>query len=404
MAPPPLSTDQPSRKSQLPPPTPSPLTSTSSTNTSAGVTSHHHHHHPSVHSLYPIFGPSHLSDNFIHAFSGATAGLVSGVITCPLDVIKTKLQAQGGFRRHDVSGRGGHYNGFTGTAKMIWKEEGVKGMYRGLGPIILGYLPTWAVYFTVYERCKRWLGHEEPKQQWLTHILSAMIAGGSSTICTNPIWVIKTRLMSQASYSDYNDPTHTGPRPPWHYKSTIDAARKMYLHEGLGAFYSGLGPALLGLTHVAVQFPLYEQFKKVFVRREANHFASGKNPGERGEVDFLGILAASVLSKICASSATYPHEVLRTRLQTQFRPNGKTASGGTTAAAAPRYAGIVRTARTVYLEEGWRAFYAGMGTNMIRALPASAMTLLTYEMCKFLLKIHFLGGMGVKGDEWMWLS
>lgn len=297
---------------------------------------------------------------------------------------------------------------------MIWKEEGVKGMYRGLGPIILGYLPTWAVYFTVYERCKRWLGHEEPKQQWLTHILSAMIAGGSSTICTNPIWVIKTRLMSQASYSDYNDPTHTGPRPPWHYKSTIDAARKMYLHEGLGAFYSGLGPALLGLTHVAVQFPLYEQFKKVFVRREANHFASGKNPGERGEVDFLGILAASVLSKICASSATYPHEVLRTRLQTQFRPNGKTASGvgsavigtpgsgggfvsgdgvagavveGTTAAAAPRYAGIVRTARTVYLEEGWRAFYAGMGTNMIRALPASAMTLLTYEMCStYLLK------------------
>jgi len=189
----------------------------------------------------------------------------------------------------------------------------------------------------------------------------------------------------------------------------------MYLHEGLGAFYSGLGPALLGLTHVAVQFPLYERFKKVFVRKEASHFASGKNPGESGEVDFLGILAASVLSKICASSATYPHEVLRTRLQTQFRPNGKTASGGgggggsvvigapgsgggfvsgdgvtgravmegATAAAAPRYAGIVRTAQTVYREEGWRAFYAGMGTNMIRAVPASAMTLLTYEICKF---------------------
>jgi len=182
----------------------------------------------------------------------------------------------------------------------------------------------------------------------------------------------------------------------------------MYLHEGLGAFYSGLGPALLGLTHVAVQFPLYEQFKKVFVRKEASHFASGKNPGESGEVDFLGILAASVLSKICASSVTYPHEVLRTRLQTQFRPNGKTAIGGGStaggapgsgggfvsgdgipgrtvgegAAATPRYVGIVRTARTVYGEEGWRAFYAGMGTNMIRAVPASAMTLLTYEMCK----------------------
>ena len=175
----------------------------------------------------------------------------------------------------------------------------------------------------------------------------------------------------------------------------------MYLYEGIGAFYSGLGPALLGLTHVAVQFPLYEQFKRIFVRNR------GVTPRAAGDVDFLGILAASVLSKICASSVTYPHEVLRTRLQTQFRPNGKpkltvvngsTGSGGgfvsgdgvtnsairgsPEAKPSPRYVGIIRTARTVYAEEGWRAFYAGMGTNMIRAVPASAMTLLTYEMCK----------------------
>jgi solute carrier family 25 folate transporter 32 len=30
-------------------------------------------------------------------------------------------------------------------------------------------------------------------------------------------------------------------------------------------------------------------------------------------------------------------------------------------------------------EEGWRAFYAGMGTNMIRAVPAATVTFLTYE-------------------------
>ena len=248
-------------------------------------------------------------------------------------------------------------------------------------------------------------GSSENRQHWVTHILSAMIAGGTSTLCTNPIWVVKTRLMSQSSHSTYLNPHDAGPRAPWHYNGTIDAVRKMYLYEGIGAFYSGLGPALLGLTHVAVQFPLYEQFKRIFVR---NHIASGAVPGKAGDVDFLGILAASVLSKICASSVTYPHEVLRTRLQTQFRPNGKSkltringsaGSGGgfvsgdgvtsgviresLEAKPSPRYAGIIRTARTVYTEEGWRAFYAGMGTNMIRAVPASAMTLLTYEMCKF---------------------
>jgi solute carrier family 25 folate transporter 32 len=126
--------------------------------------------HP-MHHIYPLFFPSRISDSFIHAFSGATAGFASGVIVCPLDVIKTKLQAQGGFSirkprrpmahggaRVSVGGAMGErvlaYRGLVGTARTIWSEEGVRGMYRGLGPLILGYLPTWTVYFTVYEKAK----------------------------------------------------------------------------------------------------------------------------------------------------------------------------------------------------------------------------------------------------------
>jgi hypothetical protein len=78
-----------------------------------------------------------------------------------LDVIKTKLQAQGGFI--PVKKQGGHvghpkmYNGLVGTARTIWRTEGIRGMYRGLGPIVMGYLPTWAVWFTVYNKSKNFL-------------------------------------------------------------------------------------------------------------------------------------------------------------------------------------------------------------------------------------------------------
>jgi hypothetical protein len=120
---------------------------------------------------------------------------------------------------------------------------------------------------------------------------SSIIAGATSTMATNPIWVIKTRLMSQtphhdrAGYSLYpkgaNTPTS---RPtlhaPWHYKSTLDAARKMYTTEGILSFYSGLTPALLGLTHVAVQFPAYEFFKMKFTGRPMGAM-SGKK-GDQG--------------------------------------------------------------------------------------------------------------------------
>lgn len=44
------------------------------------------------------------------------------------------------------------------TAKDIVVRNGLKGLYRGLGPTMLGYLPTWAIYFTVYDGVKDWLG------------------------------------------------------------------------------------------------------------------------------------------------------------------------------------------------------------------------------------------------------
>ncbi|KAK6843524.1 hypothetical protein PG990_004596 [Apiospora arundinis] len=342
------------------------------------------------------------SDTQFNAVAGAIGGFTSGVVTCPLDVAKTKLQAQGGFIAMS-KGRHDHprmYNGLVGTFKTIFKNEGIRGLYRGLGPIVLGYLPTWAVWFTVYNKSKEYLTKKGDTYDLLRYPIavnfcSSIFAGASSTIVTNPIWVIKTRLMSQSG-SNRNQPyprsssTPTS-RPhvnsPWHYNSTIDAARKMYSTEGLRSFYSGLAPALLGLSHVAVQFPAYEYLRKKF---------TGQGMGETSDNfknEWLGVLSASIFSKILASSATYPHEVVRTRLQTQRRPTpgieylqglgiSETASGGRSGPDGipePKYKGIVRTVRTIYAEEGLRAFYAGMGVNMLRAVPAATVTMMTYE-------------------------
>lgn len=101
---------------------------------------------------------------YVTPFCGASAGVASGIVTCPLDVIKTKLQAQGGFQERKngklVAPSKEMYRGMLGTGKIIWKEEGVRGMYRGLGPMLLGYLPTWAVYLTVYDRTREYFHHQ----------------------------------------------------------------------------------------------------------------------------------------------------------------------------------------------------------------------------------------------------
>jgi solute carrier family 25 (mitochondrial folate transporter), member 32 len=109
----------------------------------------------------------------------------------------------------------------TATFRNIIQHDGWRGLYRGLGPTILGYLPTWAIYFAVYDGIKTRfgelpLGVDPPiakserlypapsakgyqpivrEHPWSLHLLSAMAAGATSTICTNPFWVIKTRFM-----------------------------------------------------------------------------------------------------------------------------------------------------------------------------------------------------------------
>lgn len=160
----------------------------------------------------------------------------------------------------------------------------------------------------------------------------------------------------------------------------------MYTSEGIFSFYSGLTPALLGLTHVAVQFPTYEFLKTSFTGQ-----GMGEQPGEGESQHWWGILGASVMSKILASSATYPHEVIRTRLQTQRRPvageqflqgmgiSSTGAKGEKPLVHIVKYRGVVSTFKTILHEEGWRAFYAGLGTNMMRAVPAATVTMLTYE-------------------------
>jgi len=80
--------------------------------------------------------------------AGAGAGLVSSIVTCPLDVVKTRLQAQ-------VSRKGAaDYEGVKETINRIWRSAGIRGLYRGLGPTVLGYLPTWGIYFSVYDQIK----------------------------------------------------------------------------------------------------------------------------------------------------------------------------------------------------------------------------------------------------------
>lgn len=126
---------------------------------------------PSPHepTSYPSRTTLCLSDTTIQSCAGAVSGTASSFITCPLDVMKTKLQGRAGLRLWTLDTvskrRAFRDRGLVGTGRATWHERGLVGMYQGLGPTMLANLPRGAIFFTVYHRVKGFLKERNSKSR-----------------------------------------------------------------------------------------------------------------------------------------------------------------------------------------------------------------------------------------------
>lgn len=127
--------------------------------------------------------------------------------------------------------------------------------------------------------------------------------------------------------------------------------------------------SLFGLTHVAVQFPLYEYLKKRARQASPQH-----------EETALDLLVASGLSKMCASLLTYPHEVVRSRMMD--------------ARCTPT---LRNTIGRIYQLEGFRGFYTGLHVSLIRVVPNCCITFMSYELLLRWSRKYMNDGDGVNG-------
>lgn len=79
---------------------------------------------------------------------GGLAGSTAALFTTPFDVVKTRLQTQ-------IPGSASQYNSVFHALQQISKQEGFKGLYRGLTPRLVMYICQGALFFTSYEIFKR---------------------------------------------------------------------------------------------------------------------------------------------------------------------------------------------------------------------------------------------------------
>ena len=180
---------------------------------------------------------------WISLASGVGGGVICSLICAPLDVAKVRLQIQGSLRVKKYTG------GITSTLTSIYREEGIRGTFRGLGPTLFTVPIFWGTYWPIYNQSKRYIIQNYPDISIpLAHLSAAIISGVIGDIITNPFWVTRTRIQTLALHPEsklYN--TKVG---------TLGMMKTIYREEGFFAFYKGLSASILGLTHVAIQFPL----------------------------------------------------------------------------------------------------------------------------------------------------
>ncbi len=290
--------------------------------------------------------------NFMSSIiAGVGSGSLASIVCAPLDLLRTRMQVVGGLEK----------NGSTNPKIIksiyeIYTSDGIRGCFRGLGATLATVPAFWGLYFPLYESLKHQFmtlsssyGDGGHNHHALVHLSSAMTAGAVADVVCNPMFVVRTRMQTEALHY-FQVPV--AERKPHGVAATI---KGLYKEGGVPIFWRGLTASLLGLFHVGIQFPVYERLKAEARRRSPNE-----------EESALDLLLASGLSKMTAATITYPHEVIRSRMM-----DARGASAGKN---------VFETMRYIIKSEGYGGLYTGLRVSLLRVVPNCCVTFVSYEL------------------------
>ncbi|XP_032343121.1 calcium-binding mitochondrial carrier protein SCaMC-1 isoform X2 [Camelus ferus] len=234
----------------------------------------------------------------------------------------------------------------AGFEQMI-KEGGVRSLWRGNGINVLKIVPETALKVGAYEQYKKWLSFDDAKIGIMERFIAGSLAGVTAQTCIYPMEVLKTRLAVGK----------TG-----QYSGMIDCGKKLLKQEGVRAFCKGYIPNFLGIIpYAGVDLAVYEFLKNYWLE---NYARGSLDPG------IMILLGCGTLSHTCGQMASFPLNLIRTRMQAQaLKEKGATVS-------------MIHLIQDIYNKEGKRGFFRGLTPNVIKVLPAVGISCVTYEKVK----------------------
>ncbi|CAF2579451.1 unnamed protein product [Rotaria sp. Silwood2] len=158
--------------------------------------------------------------------AGMLSGVFTTVIMAPGERIKCLLQIQHAAHEHK-------YNGPVDCAKQLYREGGIRSIYRGTALTLMRDVPASGVYFASYEFLKRSLtpeGHSPSELSALKTLFAGGMAGIANWVVAIPPDVLKSRFQTA---------------PAGKYSGVADVLRELIRTEGIRSLYKGIVPVML---------------------------------------------------------------------------------------------------------------------------------------------------------------
>lgn len=284
-----------------------------------------------------------MSDSAIHAVAGAAGGIVAMTATYPLIFLSTRAA---------VETRNESKSTLEAVIDII-KREGVLGLYSGLESSLLGIAVTNGVYYYFYERTRDTILRSRGGSKALSTVesmLTGLIAGSATTLISNPIWVVQTSQAVRTMSSDSSERTTVKKL------GFFETLNNLLAKEGPSALWRGIGPALILVMNPIIQYTAFEQLKNFLIARRTTRLRAAGAAGAAATLSDWDFFLLGALSKLVATSATYPYIVIKSRLQ----------------AGSNKYKSSLDGLLTILRDEGFFALYRGINSKIIQSVLTAA--------------------------------
>ena len=193
--------------------------------------------------------------------AGGIAACGAVTATHPFETVKIRLQLQGELQSKDVAVK--KYKGVFHGVGVIVKNEGVRGIYRGIGCAYVYQILLNGCRLGFYEplraACTKVIFKDSAVQSLGVNIFSGAASGILGAMAGSPFFLVKTRLQSYSPFL----PVGTQHK----YRNAVDGVRQIYKAEGVRGLYRGMGAAMVRTgAGSSVQLPTYFFAKRRLMR------------------------------------------------------------------------------------------------------------------------------------------